>query len=199
MIVCFAGTIFEESDLPISGNGKTCSMVGVSYMDHIIKNKTIWSNFKTDFSENVMYLQEMIDIIGDEPHENLILTISEMQKILNSIGAKGKQVLFIEKFVSQIRKQRIDLYYDTQRFRNIHLRLRTFTDVIYIPQKKHFDNSICLNNLCKAPHKIELYAYKPSRMKPVATFNAAKVGQHYDTNEVIYDTLNLITKSEEDD
>ena len=80
-------------------------MVGVSYMDHIIKNKTIWSNFKTDFSENVMYLQEMIDIIGDEPHENLILTISEMQKILNSIGAKGKQVLFIEKFVSQIRPQ----------------------------------------------------------------------------------------------
>ena len=74
----------------------------------------------------------MIDTIGDERHDDLILCISEMGKILNSIGSKNEQVLFIEAFTSQMRKLRIELYWDTQRFRSIHVRLRTITDIIFI-------------------------------------------------------------------
>lgn len=193
MIVAFVGTIYEDSKCPISGNGKTGGMTGVSFLDHENKGKTIWSNYYTDFSEKVCGLQGMIDEIGDERHDDLILCISEMGQILNSIGSKNNQVLFIEQFISQIRKQHIEVYYDVQRFRSIHLRLRAFTDVIFIPRKYHFDGSECNYNLCKKPHMISLYLYKPvpSHDRPRITFDMGKVGRHYDSDQIIHDKIRL--------
>jgi hypothetical protein len=192
MIVAFVGTIYEESRSPISGNGKTGSMTGLLMLDHYRRNKTIWTNYETDFSDKICGLQEMIDEIKDEKHENLILGISEMGQILNSLGTKNNQVLFIERFVSQIRKLHIELYWDAQRFRSIHLRLRTFTDIIYIPRKYHMDDQICNYNLCKKPHKVKLFAYKPDKGdKPRIVFDMTKVGKHYNHDEVIYDSIVL--------
>jgi len=191
MIVAFVGTIYEDSRCPISGNGKTGSMTSFAFLDHENKNKTIWSNYSTDFSEKVCGLQKMIDTIGDERHDDLILCISEMGKILNSIGSKNEQVLFIEAFTSQMRKLRIELYWDTQRFRSIHVRLRTITDIIFIPRKYHFDGLECNYNLCKKPHMVGVYSYKPAQEddKPLITFDMTKIGKHYDHEEVIYDKL----------
>lgn len=195
MIVAFVGTIYEESKCPISGNGKTGSMTGVLMLDHYNKHKTIWTNYETDFSDKVCGLQEMIDTIGNVKHDNLILGISEMGQILNSIGSKNNQVLFIEKFVSQIRKLHVELYWDAQRFRSIHLRLRSFTDIIYIPRKFHMDGQICNYNLCRKPHKVSLYSYKPDRgNEPLISFDMTKVGKHYNTDEVVYDTIVLSKK-----
>lgn len=195
MIVAFVGTIFEESKTPISGNGKTGSMVAVALLDHLNKNKTIWSNFHTDFSEKICGMQEMINCInaGDYPEKNLIICISEMGQILNSIGSKNSQVLFIETFASQLRKYHIDLYWDAQRFRSIHLRLRAFTDIIFIPAKYHFDGTECNYNLCKKEHMVSLYSYKPhlESNKPRKTFNMVNVGKHYNTDEIIIDKITL--------
>jgi hypothetical protein len=193
MIVAFVGTIYEDSQTPISGNGKTGGMTAFAFLDHENKGKTIWSNYETDFSEKICGMQEMIDCIGDEQHEDLILCVSEMSQILNSIGSKNNQVLFIEKFVSQIRKQKIELYWDTQRFRSIHLRLRAFTDIIFIPRKYHFDGLECNYNLCKKPHKVGIFSYKPpqDQIEPLIYFNMVKVGKHYNSDEIIYDKINL--------
>jgi hypothetical protein len=197
MIVAFVGVIYENSSAPISGNGKTGGMTAVSFLDHENKGKTIWSNYQTDFSEKVCGLQEMINEIGDEQHEDLILCVSEMGQILNSIGSKNAQVLFIERFVSQIRKQKIELYWDAQRFQSIHLRLRAFTDIIFIPRKYHFDGLECHNNLCKKPHQVGLYSYKPPQEgeEPLIYFNMLKVGKHYNHEEVIYDSIILKKES----
>ena len=193
MIVAFVGTIYEDSNCPISGNGKTGSMTGVAYLDHMNKNKTIWSNYDTVFSEKVCGLQEMIDELGNEKHEGLILCISEMGQILNSIGSKSNQVLFVEQFVSQIRKQHIELYWDAQRFESIHLRLRTFTDIIFIPRKYHMDGTECNYNLCKKPHMVSVYSYKPALEsdEPRITFDMAKVGKLYDSDQIIFDKIVL--------
>lgn len=199
MIVAFVGTIYEDSKCPISGNGKTGGMTGILMLDHYKRNKTIWTNYDTDFSDKVCGLQEMINEIGNEKHDNLILGISEMGQILNSIGSKTNQVIFIERFVSQIRKLHVELYYDAQRFRSIHLRLRTFTDIIFIPRKYHYDGEECNYNLCKKPHKVSLYSYKPDKGdKPRITFDMLKVGKHYDTDQVIYDSIVLNKKVNED-
>ena len=195
MITAFVGTIYEESDTPISGNGKTGSMVGIAALDHFQNGKTIWSNFHTGFSECKGF-QEMIDTIGNEEHPELILCVSEMQNVLNSLGSSTKQVLFIDKFCSQLRKLKVDLYWDTQRFRNVHLRLRTYTDVILIPIKCHFDGSQCNYNLCKKPHQVLLYSYKPAKDKPIVKFNMCEVGKLYDTNEIIYDQLKMPKKED---
>ena len=193
MIVAFVGTIYEESKCPISGNGKTGGMTGIAFLDHENKGKTIWSNYYTDFSDKICGLQEMIDTIGNEQHDDLILCISEMRQILNSIGSKTNQVLFIEDFVSQIRKLHIELYWDAQRFRSIHLRLRTLTDIIFIPRKYHFSGDECNYNLCKKPHMVSLYCYKPAQEndEPKITFDMLKVGKHYNTDEVIFDKIVL--------
>jgi len=188
MLVAFVGTVNDESDTPISGNGKTCSMTGYGYLDYL-SGKHIWSNYKTTFSEKVCGLQEMIETIGDERHPDTKLMISEMQKILNSIGSSYNQILFIDSFCSQLRKLDVDMYYDTQRFNNCHLRLRVHTDVVLVPYKTHMDNSPCNYNLCKKPHKIYIYSHKPYFKTARKCFDASIVGELYDTNEYILDQL----------
>lgn len=195
MIVAFVGTMNDESNTPISGNGKTCSETGYAYLDYL-KGKEVWSNYYTTFSSKVMGMQAMIEEIGDEAHPDLILVVSEMQQVLNSIGSTYDQILFIDAFASQLRKLDVDLYWDTQRFNNIHKRLRIHTDVILIPHKYHFDNSPCNFNRCKLPHKIYVYSQKPFISKVRKIFDATKVGQLYDTNEIIFDKLNIPSRKQ---
>ena len=189
MIIGFVGTITDETNRSIRGCGKTNSMTGYAYLDYLRK-KTVWSNYWTDFSEKICGFQEMIDTIGTEPHPDLIICISEMQQVLNSIGSTFDQILFIDMFASQLRKLDVDLYYDTQRFNNIHKRLRVHTDYIMIPYKTHEDNSACNFDRCKKPHKIFVYCHKPEGFKkPLKCFNATKVGQHYNNKEIIFDKI----------
>ena len=193
MIVAFVGTMNDESNRPISGNGKTNSMTAISYLDSL-DGKTIWSNYETTFADKVCGFQEMIDEIGGIEHPDYILCISEMQQILNSIGSSTQQVLFIDAFASQLRKLDVDLYYDTQRFMNIHKRLRIHTDVVYIPYKCHMDNTPCNFNRCTKPHKIYLYSAKPFKEKYCAIFDASEVGKMYNTKEIVMDKLVIPTK-----
>lgn len=188
MIVGFVGTMNDESNCPISGNGKTCSMVGYAYLD-FLKSKHIWSNFNTTFSEEIIGMQTMIELIGSEEKPDTILLISEMQQVLNSIGSSYDQILFIDSFASQLRKLDVDLYYDTQRFFNIHKRLRIHTDVILIPKKYHMDNSPCNFNRCLKPHKIYVYSEKPYIDKYRVIFDASLVGKLYNTKEIVMDKL----------
>jgi hypothetical protein len=193
MIIAFVGTVNDESDTPISGNGKTCGMTGYAYLDYLNK-KHIWSNYQTDFSEKICGMQEMITEIGSEAHPDTIMCISEMQQVLNSIGSTYDQILFIDMFASQLRKLDVDLYYDTQRFNNIHKRLRIHTDVILIPHKFHFDNTRCNFNRCMKPHKIYMYSHKPFKPKYLKIFSAPAVGKHYETKEIVMDKLIIPSK-----
>ena len=76
MIVGFVGTMNDESDCPISGNGKTCSMTGYAYLD-FLKGKHIWSNYETSFSEKIIGFQAMIEKIDSKEKPDTILLISE--------------------------------------------------------------------------------------------------------------------------
>lgn len=197
MITAYVGCIDKKGVTPISGTGKTLSMVGVGYQNKRRYNKTIWSNFETDFSDEVMGFQEMIDTIGDEPHPHLELMITEMGKIINSLGSSVKKALYIENFARQLRKVDVNVSYDEQRFNSLHLRLRNFTDTIFIPEKFHFDGSPCNYNLCKKPHVIKLFSYEPPIHGVRVIFNAPVVGGHYNTKEISFDTLTLPTKGGE--
>jgi hypothetical protein len=195
VIICFAGTRDDESYLSIRGNGKTCSMTGYAYLDYL-EGRHIWSNYKTTFSEEIIGFQTMIDKIGLTPHPDYILCITEMQELLNSIGSTTEQVRFIDKFATQLRKLDVDVYYDTQRFNNIHKRLRIHTDVILIPEKHHFDNKQCNFDRCKKPHKIYVYSEKPYFKRARKCFDATIVGKLYDSAEFMIDELRIPTKKE---
>jgi len=190
MIAAFVGTVNDESNCPISGNGKTCSLTGYAYLDYL-NGKHIWSNYYTTFSEEIIGMQAMIEKIGNVESPNTILLISEMQQVLNSIGSTYDQILFIDMFASQLRKLDVDLYYDTQRFNNIHKRLRIHTDVILIPHKYHMDNSPCNFNRCMKPHKIYVYSEKPFCSKVRKIIDATRAGKLYDTKEIVMDKLTI--------
>lgn len=203
MIVAFVGTIDEdESALPITGNGKTASMVGYALNDFndTDKPKEIWSNFQTDFSSRVIGFQTMINDIQKEAdagrtNPNLILCVTEMRRILDAIGSTTEQVLYIDNFAEQIRKLDATLYYDTQRFNSIHKRLRIHTNVILIPYKTHPDDTPCYLPSCMKPHYIYVLSHKPfidnlkTKFSAVACFDSIEVGKHYDTKEFCKDKL----------
>ena len=194
MIVAFVGTIDEDdSPLPITGNGKTLGMCGIGYLD-FLKGKEIWSNFYTDFSTKIIGFQEMINLIKDsakheETNPNLVLMVTEMRKILDAIGSKTDEILFVDDFAEQIRKLDCVLYWDTQRFKSINNRLRIHTNIIFIPYKTHMDNAPCYLPKCMKEHKIWIYSHRPEILSPRICFNSLKVGSHYRTKEFCYDKL----------
>lgn len=200
MIVAFVGTIDEdESGIPITGNGKTCSMVGYLYNDFNNKRE-VWTNFKTDFSHKEVGFQHMINEIkkageAGKTNPNLVLGVTEMRRILDAIGSTTEQVLYIDDFAEQIRKLDCTLYYDTQRFNSIHKRLRIHTNVILIPFKTHMDDSPCYLPACMKPHKIFVLSHRPfidnldTQFSAIECFDSMEVGKHYDTKEFCKDRL----------
>lgn len=214
-VTAFVGCYDDESLAPISGTGKTLSMTGYGFLDSI-DGSEIWSNYDTTFSDEVMGFQAMIDKIKKErkpkdirelnkpvcfdnegsEERNLILLVTEMQEILNSCGSSSSQILFIDSFAHQLRKYEVDLYYDTQRFMNIHKRLRTHTDKILLPVKRHLNLKPCLSSRCKLPHLIDIYSIKPNLSYPIKRFNAMKTGVLYNSHQVVMDKLNVPSKKE---
>jgi hypothetical protein len=204
-ITAFVGTIDEDlSALPITGNGKTVSMTGYALLDYK-RGKTVWSNYKTDFSEFTGF-QEMITRVKENARNNcieegLVLAVTEMRKLLDAVGSEKDQLLYVDDFVEQIRKLKCTLYYDTQRFNSIHKRLRIHTNVVLIPYKTHMDDNPCYSPSCMKPHKIYIYSHKPENpidkngnMIPRKCFNASVVGKHFNTEEFCEDKLFLPKK-----
>lgn len=202
----FVGCYDDASEAPISGTGKTLSMTGFGYLDSL-SEKEVWSNYHTSFSNEVIGFQAMITKISTElkplksyqdvlERPGIVLLITEMQEILNSCGSEQNKVLFVDAFAHQLRKYGVDLYYDTQRFKNIHIRLRTHTDTILLPFKRHMDFKPCYSTQCLKEHLIDVYSLKPDREKPIIRFIATKVGKKYNTYQVVKDKLIIPNKKQ---
>lgn len=191
MIIAFVGCIDNESQLPITGTGKTCAMTGYAYLEHLA-GKTIYTNYYTDFSIQ-MGFQEIIERFGDIEQPDTIVCITEMSKILDAVGSSTKQVMFIDRFAKQLRKLDVDVFWDDQRFNSIHKRLRIHTDVVLMTYKTHMDNKPCKFNRCMADHKIYVYQIKPKPIlnKWLRIFSAPAVGKHYNSKEFINDCLTI--------
>lgn len=204
--IAFVGCYDIESEAPISGTGKTLSMTGFGYLDSL-NGKEVWSNYQTTFSDEIIGFQAMINKIRNERkpltsyHEilerpGLVVMVTEMQEILNSCGSENNKILFVDSFAHQLRKYGVDMYYDTQRFKNIHIRLRTHTDTILLPYKRHYDKQPCFSTQCLKPHLIDVYSLKPDREKPIIRFKAPLVGNKYNTYQVVYDKLKIPNKKQ---
>ena len=188
MIYAFVGTVEDCYGSTLRGTGKTNSMVGYLYLEYLAGRK-IYTNFYTSFSEKIDSCQNIIEHLEKYRPDNVSCGFTEMHNVINSIGQKARQVLFITKFASQIRKLDCDALYDTQRFHDIHLRLQLHTDIIFIPEKRHLDNVVCNNDRCIKDHEIYVYRYKPFYPKWVRKFYPELVGKLYDSKQIVFDTL----------
>jgi hypothetical protein len=181
------------------GNGKSASMVYYLYRYYKLGYK-IWTNFYTTFSDKIMGFQAMIDELkrmkdNNEIIDKIVLGITEMQKLINSIGSSLEQTLFVDSFANQMRKLNVDCFYDTQILKHIHKRLRRHTENIRIPVKLHLDGLECNFDRCEKKHLIDIYSLKPFKKYPIKTIKAWVVGQLYNTMEFVEDEL-IVPKKE---
>lgn len=205
----FIGCIDEEPrNTSIIRNGKTAAMTGFSYLDHE-KGWEIWTNYSCSFAEHEnIGMQAMINKLKKEDmsHKKVVMCVSELGDILDSVGSTTNQVLFINSFLRQIGKiggseGEVLFRGDLQRFFDLHKRFRIHSTEIMIPVKVHMDDKTQCNSIkCKRNHQIEVYLYKPCLPelddKPIQIFNAQEVGKLYDTYQIVKDKLTIPSKKE---
>lgn len=205
----FIGCIDEEQrNTSIIRNGKTLGMVGFNYLDYL-KGWEIWTNYTCKFAEyENIGMQGMINKLKKEDigSRKIVMSVSELGDILDSIGSTTNQVLFINSFLRQIGKiggseGEVLFRGDLQRFFDLHKRFRIHTTEIIIPVKIHMDDKTQCNAIkCKRPHQIECYLYKPCLPEldetPIQIFNSQEVGKLYDTYQIVKDKLIIPSKKE---
>lgn len=188
MIYGFFGSIpgcpHDRGTHAIRGNGKTLSLTFVGYLDSLNGRKVI-SNYSTTFSELVP-TDKIADMVINENIKNTTILISEMQLYLNSLGVNTKILKqFIGSVVGQSRKRNTDIHYDTQRYTDVHPRIRVQTDRAFLPRKFHSDGVPCNIDHCKKEHYIYLYQHDPFMVEPVIVLRASKFGGLYNSDEIV--------------
>ena len=170
------------------GSGKTLFLVNKALFFHT-KNKTIYANFKLNFPTAVLTYDDIINcnlknggVFLDEVH--LLLPAREWYK------PHCKKIC--DGFLSQVRKQNLELYCTTQMLRKVDVRLREEADFIYECEKFIYDNGSW--NLCTETD--EHIKNKPVVIKVTITetysqkstfifFHANKLYSKYDTTQII--------------
>lgn len=201
MIFGSVGTIDDMYRGGIRGNGKTLTATYYAYRDYQ-QGRKVLTNYQTSFSK-MMSTKQMVDYIFESELRNVTVVIDEIQVILNSIGTKGTVLKFVEQLLNQSRKRNVDIWYTTQRYLNVHVRLRQQTDVLLEPykldvipipgtKKYKIDTShICTIDSCDKHHLIVVKSKVPFVVKPITMLKAWKVGNLYDTNEIISEKIIL--------
>ena len=173
MIYGFFGSIpgcpHQRGKQALRGNGKTLSMTVLGYQTYLSEDKAAISNYQTEFSRLVP-TEEIGEIIIAEDIRDSVIMITEMQLYLNSLGVNTKRLhKFIGEVVAQSRKRDVDIFYDSQRYTDIHPRLRVQTDRAFLPRKFHLNGSACSLDRCKKPHIIKLFQHDPFEREPILT------------------------------
>jgi hypothetical protein len=200
MSICaIVGTMEEEGEAPISGTGKTNTMVYLLHEDFFNEGKEVYTNLKSLKFGHIMRTFDIFMGVKDGNIQHASIGIDNLTTFLNSFGTKGADILFSEKIMGQMRNRDNDMYWTGWRFKSAVNRVRHFSDTILISYKTHEDYTPCYDPKCKREHLILVYSEKPFIEKPVKCLIARNVGQFYDTYEFIDESLNVPTQREIDE
>jgi len=188
MIYGFFGSIpgcpHQRGHHALRGNGKTLCLTFVGYLDHL-SGRDVISNYKTSFSEFVS-TERIAEMVIYEDIRDTTILLSELQLYMNSLGVNTKELRsFVGSVIGQSRKRNTDIHYDTQRYTDVHPRIRVQTDRAFLPRKFHADDKPCQLDRCEKKHFIYLYQHDPYMEHPIVKLRADKFGVLYDTNEIV--------------
>jgi hypothetical protein len=188
MIYGFFGSIpgcpHQRGSHALRGNGKTLCLTFVGYLDYL-SGRDVISNYKTSFSEFVS-TERIAEMVIYEDIRDTTILLSELQLYMNSLGVNTKELRsFVGSVIGQSRKRNTDIHYDTQRYTDVHPRIRVQTDRAFLPRKFHADGKPCQLDRCNNKHFIYLYQHDPYMEHPVVKLRADKFGALYDTNEIV--------------
>lgn len=189
MIYGFFGSIpgcpHNRGNHALRGNGKTLSLTFVGFLDHKNGRKII-ANYRTSFGEYVD-IEKIAEMVLEEDIRDTTILLTELQVYLNSLGVNSTLLKeFIGSVVGQSRKRNVDIHYDTQRYGDIHPRMRVQTDRAFLPRKYHLDEEPCQKDHCKKEHLIYVYQHDPYKAEPVFKLRASAFKDLYDTNEIMF-------------
>lgn len=204
MITAFIGGILNP--LQDKGNGKTASMTFACFIAKyphakITKNKIIlgkpackvYANYNLKIADEILSVKDIIDLFFSDKLRNCVIAIDELQLLLDShFGLKPskKNKVSIQetlmRLVQQSRKRNIEIYYTSQSWENVHAVMRRHTNYVYEPVKKHFDNTLCIQDKCKEPHIIELYDLRFPDLPPALRFPLHLALPLYNSDEIIF-------------
>jgi len=178
------GCPHQRGNQALRGNGKTLTLTFFGYVDHV-NGRDVISNYRTSFSE-LMATEDIARMIQEEDLRDVTILLSELQLYLNSLGSSAEVIKdFCGSVVGQSRKRNVDIHYDTQRYGDIHPRMRVQTDRAYLPRKYHYDDTPCNIDRCMEPHIIKVFQHDPFQMEPIFTLDASKFTGLYDSDEIV--------------
>ena len=188
MIYGFFGSIpgcpHQRGHHALRGNGKTLCLTFVGYLDYL-SGRDVISNYKTSFSEFVS-TERIAEMVIYEDIRDTTILLSELQLYMNSLGVNTKELRsFVGSVIGQSRKRNTDIHYDTQRYTDVHPRIRVQTDRAFLPRKYHADGKPCQLDRCDNTHFIYLYQHDPYMEHPIVKLQADQFGGLYDTNEIV--------------
>ena len=188
MIYGFFGSIpgcpHQRGHHALRGNGKTLCLTFVGYLDYL-SGRDVISNYKTSFSEFVS-TERIAEMVIYEDIRDTTILLSELQLYMNSLGVNTKELRsFVGSVIGQSRKRNTDIHYDTQRYTDVHPRIRVQTDRAFLPRKFHGDGKPCQLDRCEKKHFIYLYQHDPYMEHPIVKLQADQFGGLYDTNEIV--------------
>ena len=188
MIYGFFGSIpgcpHQRGNQALRGNGKTLSLTFFGYIDYL-NGRHVISNYKTSFSE-LQATEDIAALVQDENLQDVTILLSELQLYLNSLGSNSTVIKeFCGSVVGQSRKRGVDIHYDTQRYGDIHPRMRVQTDRAYLPRKYHYDDTPCSIDRCEEPHIIKVFQHDPFEQDPVFELKTEAFAGMYDSNEIV--------------
>jgi len=188
----------------IAGNGKTATIVYFCH-EEAQRGRRVITNFHTYFENSPFYkaagfrmpeymdAQEILDGFFDR--EDVCYGLSEVQKFMNSVGNPTAQKAWVEGLISQRRKLKVDILFDSQRIMSFDNRLREHTKYWYIPRKFHMDDgSFCQSEDCMRHHFIQVFQEVPFEILPIAMFDCEVIGKLYNTDEIIRDVISAPEK-----
>jgi len=170
------------------GSGKTLLMCRLA-LEAYKKKKTIYSNINFKFPYKKINYNDIIQC----NYSNAAVFIDELHLLLPNRRSMSKiNIEITNSFISQVRKQNLELYGSSQRFLKNDIKVRDETDYLYECKKYIFQNGVFQNTHTNENLSVKtpiVISAKITEISTMESHNISFVGnpyfKWYDTKEII--------------
>jgi len=136
------------------GSGKTLTLTFFALM-YYVSNRTVYANYHLAFPH--VYVSD-INMLNEIRYGGFFG--DELWLWIDSRASSSARNRFVSMILAKSRKRKLDIFYTTQIFRQIDLRIRRLTDIIIIPNFDRTTNVCKVEVFNKAGERIKRFSYR---------------------------------------
>lgn len=170
------------------GSGKTVLIVKYLKKDQENGNNIITNFVLIGIPHKTLDVQNILDMSKENINiNNVSIGIDEITVLMDCRRSSSKRNLMLSYFVLQSRKRNVVLYYTTQDFGMVDLRLMKYTDIQIVCDFIYDENG----NSIEDYRYYTIYDTRDRKNIRISRFamNITKYFKYYDTNEIILPTI----------